>query len=290
MRIFVTGATGFVGSALVEALVARGDTVVAMSRDRDKAAKLLPATVEIVADLASLSSCDAVVNLAGETVMGRWTESKKAAIRASRGLATERLAAAMLQCSKKLTLVHASAVGYYGDGDAAVDEEAPRGAGFLAEVCQEGEAAALTAAPAHRVVPLRIGVVLGRGGGVMKSMTPAFRAFVGGPVGSGKQWVSFIALSDLVRLVLFVLDHEACSGPINATAPQPVTMKQLTDAMGAVLGRPSWLPAPSFAIKALFGEAASAILGGQRVLPTKAERLGFRFELPTVEAALRAAI
>lgn len=290
MRIFVTGATGFVGPAVVEALVARGDFVVALCRDRAKAAARLPASVELVADLASLPTCDAVVNLAGETVMGRWTESKKAAIRASRGPATQRLVAAMLQCNKKMTLVHASAVGYYGDGDEPVDERAPRGAGFLAEVCEEGEAAALAASPPHRVVPLRIGVVLGKGGGVMKSMAPAFRAFVGGPVGSGKQWVSFVALSDLVRLVLFVLDHEACSGPINATAPQPVTMRQLTDAMGAVLGRPSWLPAPSFAIKALFGEAASVILGGQRVLPTKAEGLGFRFELPTVDAALRAAV
>lgn len=298
MRVFVVGATGFLGQAITTHLVARGDRVIALCRNPARAAAQLPRGVEILEGEpassgdappwgARLAECDAVLNLGGEPVIGRWTEAKRAAIRRSRVDATQRLVTEMLRSSKTMTLVNASAIGYYGDSDQPLDEGAPRGSGFLAEVCGDWEAAALAATPRHRVVCLRIGVVLGRGGGALAQMLPAFRAFVGGPVGSGKQWVSFIHLDDLVRLVLAALDDARYAGPINATAPHPVTMKQLASAIGRALGRPSWLPAPGLALRALFGEAASVLLGGQRVLPRRAEELGFVFEAPTVEEALR---
>lgn len=295
MRVFVTGATGFVGKAVVAELLDRGDAVVALVRNPDAARKQLPPKVELVTAsdagfAAALATCDGVVNLAGEPVIGRWTDRKREAIRESRIDATNRLVDAMLQCSKKMVLVSASAVGYYGDSSETLDENAPAGTGFLAEVCVDWEKAAQRAAPTHRVAIVRIGVVLGKDGGALQQMLPAFKAFVGGPVGSGHQWVSFIQLADLVALIVHALDHETYSGPLNATAPNPVTGKQLADAIGRALGRPSWLQAPSFALRAVFGEAASVLLGGQKVLPKRALALGFQFQSPTVDDALRRSV
>jgi hypothetical protein len=301
MKVAVTGATGFVGSRLVERLQADGHTVVALTRNPEQALQLFPAAafpqVETVGYTPtemgdwqqSLSGCDGVVNLAGEPIAeSRWTPERKQMILHSRKLGTQTLVAAIAQATPKPSvLVNASAIGYYGTSETArFDETSPPGADFLAHVCQEWEAAAQRVEQAGvRLVILRLGIVLGDGGAIAK-MIPSFKLFAGGPIGTGKQWFSWIHREDLVSLILQALSDTHISGIYNATAPNPVRMAEFANTLGSLLKRPSWLPVPSFALEALLGDGAKVVLEGQQVLPKRTQAVGFQYQYPTVTQAV----
>jgi uncharacterized protein (TIGR01777 family) len=291
MRIAITGATGFVGRALVNTLVDRGDEIVALSRDPRRAATQLPliAAHHAYDELPrALAGTDAVVHLAGETVVGRWTEEKKRAIRDSRVLGTRDLVDALAGLDvRPQTLVSASAIGFYGNrGDEDLSEDAGPGADFLATTSVEWESEAARAADfGLRVASLRIGLVLGTDGGALQAMRRPFELGLGGPLGSGNQWWSWIHRDDLVRMILSAID-EPWSGSYNATAPNPERQKDFARILGRTLGRPAILPAPAFALRALLGEFSSELLGGKRVLPERAREAGFRFEFEHLDDAL----
>ncbi len=294
MHVFVTGATGLIGSAVCGALVAAGHRVTALSRSASPGG--LPAGARSVqgdpaavgAWQEALAACDACVHLAGEPVAaGRWTSERKRRIHESRVESTRRVAE-VVAGSGPSVLVSGSAVGYYGPrGDEPLDEAAHPGGDFLARVCKEWEAAALGAASRARVVTVRTGLVLTRHGGALPRMLLPFRFFAGGPIGRGEFWQSWIHLADELGLILWALETPTVSGPLNATAPNPVTNRDLARAIGRVLRRPSALPVPELALRLLFGELSSAIATGQRVLPKKATDLGYRFRYPELEPALR---
>ena len=293
MNIVVSGGSGFIGTALVRALLARGDDVAVLSRNPAKVREGRGVGWAAVND--AVRDADAVVNLAGENVGdGRWTDARKQRILQSRLTATRKLVEAMRAApERKRVFVSASAVGYYGlHGDEVLDESAPNGGGFLAEVTRQWEAAAREGEAFARVVVLRFGVVLAadKGGALAKMMLP-FRFGAGGRVGSGRQWMSWIERGDLVRMILWALENEAVRGVYNATAPQPVTNRELTRVLGRAMHRPAFLPAPAFALRLLFGRMADEILlGGQRVLPARAAREGFVFEYPNLDRALAHAL
>jgi uncharacterized protein len=297
MRVFVTGATGFIGRALVPVLQREKHTVVVWARSDTRARSLLGADVEVVSSstgfdalAAALGECDAIVNLAGEPLLGgRWTARRRAALEASRVELTATLVrglAASIQ--RPRVLVSASAVGFYGDRDGEILTESSRaGHDFLARLCQRWERAALAAEPQGiRVVLLRTGVVLGKGGGALARMVPPFRLGVGGPIGSGRQYVPWIHLHDLVRVIAASLADERYSGPLNGVAPEQVDSRTFARALGRALHRPALLPAPSLALKTIFGEAATVLLASQRVEPRKLVERGFAFAFPTLDAAL----
>lgn len=300
MRIAVTGATGFVGRRLCARLLADGHVVVALTRDRERAARVLPARAEIAdweperggVTAAVLDGVDAVMHLAGAGVAdGRWTEHRKTLILRSRVEGTRALVTALAALAperRPRVLLSASAIGFYGDhGDTVVDEDAEAGTGFLAEVCQAWEREARAAeALGVRTVRVRIGIVLGAGGGALARMLPLFRLGIGGRLGSGRQWMSWIHLDDLVALWLFALEHDEIHGPLNAVAPRPVTNADFTRMLGAALGTPAIVPVPAVALRLALGEMADVLLGGQRVHPCVAERHGFRFPHPDLPAAL----
>ncbi len=293
MKIVVAGGSGFIGTALVRALRGRGDDVAVLSRNPAKVTEGRGAGWDAVG--AEVAAADAVVNLAGENVGdGRWSEARKKRILESRLKATRKLVEALRAAPpRKRTFVSASAVGYYGlHGDEVLDESAPSGSGFLAEVTRQWEAAAREAEPFARLVIPRFGVVLAAetGGPLAKMMLP-FRFGAGGPVGSGHQWMSWIDRDDVVRIILWAIDNESVRGVYNATAPEPVTNRDFTRALGRAMHRPAVMPAPVFALRLAFGEMADEILlGGQRVVPARATREGFAFEYPTIEAALSHAL
>jgi uncharacterized protein (TIGR01777 family) len=297
MRVLITGATGFIGRALVPLLQREKHTVVVWSRSPVRARSLLGADVEIVASragfdalVAALGECDAIVNLAGEPLLGgRWTQRRRAALETSRVELTATLVRALAAAAPRPSvLVSASAVGFYGDrGDEALAESSRAGDDFLSALCQRWEGAAL-AAEQHgvRVVRLRTGVVLGRGGGALTRMVPPFRLGVGGPIGSGRQYLPWIHLHDLVRVVATSLTDPRESGPINAVAPEHVDGRTFAQALGQALHRPSLLPVPAAALKAIFGRGASVLLASQRVEAGRLLERGFAFEFPTLDAAL----
>lgn len=300
MKVAVTGATGFVGHRLVERLQAEGHQVVVFSRNSDRAAKVFPKTafpaVEIVPYTSTtagdwqqvISGCDGVVNLAGEPISERWTPAHKQSILESRKLGTQRIVEAIAQANPKpQVLVNASAIGYYGTSETATfDESSNPGNDFLAEVCKAWESEAQKVKDAGvRLVILRFGIVLGMGGAIAK-MLPPFKLFAGGPIGSGKQWFSWIHRDDLVSLILQALTQPSMEGIYNATAPNPVRMAEFCDTLGQVMHRPSWLPVPAFAIEALLGDGAIVVLEGQEVLPKRTQSAGFQYQYPTVKQAL----
>jgi uncharacterized protein (TIGR01777 family) len=294
VRAFVTGATGFVGQQLVRSLLARGDQVVALVRDVDRARKVLgavrfaegsPANPERYFE--ALKGCQAVFHLAGEPLLGRrWSAEHKRAILDSRVDGTRGLVEAIRQSGERPILLSASAVGYYGArGEEPLDESAAPGDDFLARVCAAWEAEAVKAEGLTRCVRVRLGVVLGLEGGALQQMLAPYRLFVGGTLGSGRQYVSWIHQSDLIALLLWLLDTDV-GGAVNATAPHPVTMRELSHALGRALHRPVVLRLPSLAVRLALGEAAGAVLDGQRVLPRAALAKGFKFHFETVDAAL----
>jgi uncharacterized protein len=293
VKIVVTGATGFIGRAVVRALAARGDAVTALSRAPH--AGEFGSRVAVVRfdpnaspDPSPFEGADAVIHLAGETVAGRWTPEKKRAIQDSREAGTRALVASLAACSARpRTLVSASAVGYYGNrGDEPLFESSAPGSGFLAQVCVAWEREIAAAQRlGMRVVWLRQGIVLGPGGGALAAMLPPFRAFAGGPLGNGSQWMPWIHVDDDVALILFALDRDI-SGPLNAVSPDVATNARFSQALGAALRRPSLAFAPGIALHAVLGEFASTVLASQLVLPDRASQEGFTFAHEMLEEAL----
>ena len=293
MKIVVSGSTGLIGSALTKALRRRDHEVVPMVRRRlapgERAIAWDPKRATL--DRPGLEGVDAVVHLAGENVFGRWSQAKKQRIYDSRVKGTRLLCDALAGLQRRpTTLLAASAIGYYGDrGDEPVTEESAPGADFLAHVARDWEAATAAAARAGiRVVNMRNGVVLTTTGGALAKMLPAFRLGLGGPVGSGNQYLSWIALDDMINAILHLLTKPDLVGPVNMTAPAPVTNREFAKALGKVLGRPAVVAVPAFALRMAFGaEGAAMLQSGQRVLPARLIASGFSFSLQEVGQALR---
>ena len=295
MRVLITGGTGFVGRALCDHLVHNGHQITVLTRGKDS-----PSTAD--RPIAFLHgdptrpglwqehapTHDALINLAGTSIFGRWNEEKKKHILESRVRTTRNLVDAIPDGSSQ-TLISTSAVGYYGfHEDEQLDETSEPGNDFLAEVAKAWEAEAQKASvKGARVAIARFGIVLGKGGGALKQMVTPFKFFAGGPLGDGRQWLSWIHLLDLVNAARHLLDRKDLEGPFNFTAPNPATNRDFSKTLGNVLGRPSWLPAPGFMIKTVLGEFGSVILNGQRVIPKRLLENGFTFQFPTVEEALR---
>jgi uncharacterized protein len=295
MRVFVTGATGLVGRALCAELVGRGHSVTALSRAPRGAGRLPPGAVAVQGDPASpgpwqdeLARCDACVHLAGEPLdAGRWSAERKRRIRESRVRSTENVAAVLRERGPAV-LVSGSAVGFYGSrGDEVLDEGSRPGEGFLAETCEAWEAAATSAAPRARVVLLRSGLVLAAQGGALPRMARPFRILAGGPLGDGAFWHPWIHLADEVGLILFALAEGRASGPLNASAPEPVRNRDLARAIGEALHRPSAVRVPALALRVALGEMAEVVLSSQRAVPRKALALGYRHRFPELAGALR---
>ncbi|MGW1466462.1 TIGR01777 family oxidoreductase [Streptomyces sp. NPDC002308] len=294
-RIAVTGSTGLIGAALVRSLRADGHEVARLVRRPAKAGDEVQWDPHRgYVDVAGLVGCDAVVHLAGAGVGDhRWTEAYKKEIRDSRVLGTAAVAEALASLdTPPKVLVSGSAIGYYGDtGDRAVDESAPPGEGFLPSVCEEWEAATAPAEEAGvRTVHARTGLVVASGGGAWGRLFPLFKAGLGGRLGNGRQYWSFIALHDHIAALRHLLDTEALSGPVNLTAPDPVTNAEVTAAMGRVLHRPTLFTAPAPALRLALGDFAEDVLGSQRVVPRKLLDSGFAFAFPGVDSAIRAAL
>ena len=298
MRVTVTGATGMIGRALVRALLDRGDSVTVLSRDPDRARSALGGVRALEwrepklepPPLEALEAHDGVVHLLGEPVAQRWSKRAKREIRDSRVLATRQLVAALGETRERPgVLVSQSATGWYGArGDEPVDESAPPADDFLAGVVAEWEAEARRAEELGvRVVMTRTGVVLSQSGGALEKMLPPFRLGVGGPVAGGRQYVPWIHTDDVVGALLFCLDTPAATGPLNLTAPEPVTNTELSKALGRVLGRPALAPVPALAVRALYGEMAAIVTTGARVVPRRLTELGYRYRRPDLEGALR---
>ncbi|MBE9007596.1 TIGR01777 family protein [Fortiea sp. LEGE XX443] len=301
MKVAITGATGLVGSRLVERLHKEGHQVLVLTRNTSFAQKVFPSAnfpnVEIVPYTPTvsgvwqdaISGCEGVVNLAGEPIgEGRWTPERKQEILNSRQLGTQKIVEAIAKANPKpRVLVNTSAIGYYGTSETATfDEASVSGNDFLAQVCQAWEAEATKVKDAGvRLVILRFGIVLGNGGALAK-MIPPFQLFAGGPIGSGRQWFSWIHIDDLVNLILQALSKSDMQGVYNATAPNPVRMNDLSQTLGQVLHRPSWLPVPAFAIEALLGDGAIVVLEGQQVLPKRTLDSGFEYQYSNLEPAL----
>ncbi len=301
MKVAVTGASGLIGGALTQRLAGRGDEVTVLTRDPDRARSGHRPTfvrwepLGEPAPAQALQEQDAIVHLAGEPIAQRWSEKVKRAIRDSRVLGTRNLVdglRALHPDARPKTLVSASAIGYYGaHGPEPIDEEALAGGDFLAQVCADWETEARAASELGlRTVQVRIGIVLDRSGGALAQMLTPFRLGIGGPLGSGEQYMAWIHREDLIGMFLAALADERWSGPVNATAPEPVTSRTFARALGHTLHRPALLPVPTLALRLLYGEMADVIVNGVRAMPAKALVLGHPFEHPSLEEALRAAL
>lgn len=301
MSISITGATGFVGQRLVQKLLEGDHKVHVLTRSRSKAQLVFPVEKYpkvTVAEERDWKDCIegsyAVVNLAGLPISTRWTPEIKKEIKQSRIRVTSKVVDLINSTDVNLrpsVLVSATAVGYYGTSETRVfDETSPSGNDYLAEVCREWEGKALEVDKDVRLTLIRIGVVLGKDGGALAKMIPLFMMFAGGPLGNGRQWFSWIHLDDLVNLIYEAIMKPSYRGVINGTAPNPVRLSEMCEQLGQVMGRPSWLPVPDFALKAVLGEGATIVLEGQKVLPLKAKELGFSFKYPYIRDALKAII
>ena len=291
MRVLVAGGTGFIGRSLCRALAAEGHAVTVVSREPGRAASRAVGWEDVA---GAVGASDALVNLAGDPIAGgRWTEARKVRIRDSRIGTTRKLIEAASSSARRPTvLVNASAIGYYGPhGDEPLDEAAPPGTDFLAGVCEAWEREAVGAeALGMRVVRLRLGIVLASDGGALARMLPPFRAFLGGPMGSGRQWMSWVQRDDVIGLIAAALEDQRYRGPLNATAPRPVENRDFARALGRALGRPAWLPVPAPVLRLALGELADSLLTGQRVLPRAAEALGYCWRHPDLASALAASV
>jgi len=298
MRLMVTGATGFIGSALCAALLERGHALTLLTRGAPRDAntgtkRWLHWTPGALRDWdAALDGIDGVINLAGEPIAKKkWTHTQQRRIEKSRIDATHSLVQACAKVGQKPHfLINASAVGYYGPrGDETLTEDAPPGDDFLGILCRAWEEEAQKAEElGMRVARLRTGIVLGPGGGALTKMAAPFKFFIGGPLGSGKQWMSWIQLQDLLRMILLVIENPLARGPINATSPNPVQNKEFSRALGKAIQRPCWAPVPAIVLKLALGEMAQMLLTGQRVVPAAADKLGFQFHYPLLQEALEA--
>ena len=299
MKIFVTGGTGFVGTSLTRRLAEKGHEVTVMTRSTGAGQPLPGGTSYLEGDPSQtgawqeeVAGHDIIINLAGASIFKRWTKSYKEKIRLSRILTTQNLVEALKARRGRETLfISTSAVGYYGfREDEALDEGSPPGEDFLAGVSQEWENSALEAeASGVRVVILRFGIVLGKYGGALKQMLPLFKAYLGSPLGSGKQWFSWIHEKDLINIYLYLMAQDGLSGPINCTAPNPIRNREMTQALGEVLGKPTFMPpVPGFMIRMVMGEFGSTLLRGQKALPKKLLKRGFQFQFPEIREALMA--
>jgi uncharacterized protein len=301
MKIAISGATGFVGSRLVAKLHAEGHRILVLTRNTTFAQKVFPPqafpNLEIIAYTPivsgawqdTIAGCDGVVNLAGEPIAeGRWTPERKQEILNTRKLGTQKIVEAIAKSQPQPSvLINTSAIGYYGTSEtASFDEDSANGKDFLAQVCQEWEAEARKVKDTNvRLVILRFGIILGNGGALGKMITP-FKLFAGGPIGTGQQWFSWIHLDDIVSLIIQALTKSTMEGVYNGTAPQPVSMNDLSTTMGKVMNRPSWLPVPGFAIEAILGDGAKVVLEGQQVLPKRTLESGFEYQYPNLQSAL----
>ena len=302
MHVVVSGGSGFIGKALVRRLLEGGHRVTLLTRRPEGVRRGVEGSVQTVAWdgrtvgvwAPSLNGTNAVINLAGEPIVARrWTEAQKAIILDSRVRTTRALIEAISQAKKRPSvLVNASAVGYYGPrDDEELTERSPSGRGFLAELCRSWEQEAQQAQVLGvRVVVLRIGIVLSADGGALSKMVPPFQWGLGGPLGSGRQWMSWIHRDDLLGLIAWALSRPDVAGPVNATAPQPVRMREFCQALGRALHRPSWAPVPAPMLRLLLGEMAEVLLTGQRVIPDAALRAGHPFQFSDLTSALVACL
>src|SRR5262245_13606922 len=302
MRILVAGGTGLVGSRLVPRLIERGDEVGVLTRRPEVGKEKFGSACTVVSGdpmqegpwMDAVADWDAVVNLVGENIFARrWRAWFRDLLRTSRIKSTENIAAALARKPRSASgqpkiLVNASAIGYYGPrGDEKLTEDSPAGDDFLAQLCLEWERATQAAAASGvRVAIVRVGVVLDRAGGALAQMLTPFKMFVGGPVGSGKQYVSWIHHEDLTGILLLALDRAEAAGPINGTAPNPLTNRQFSKALGRALHRPSFMRTPKFMLRIMLGQVASVVTTGQRVLPARARALSYEFKFPDIDAAL----
>jgi uncharacterized protein (TIGR01777 family) len=303
MRIFVTGGTGLVGTRLVQRLRERGDQLVVLTRHFAQARQTLGPNVQLIEGdpmqpgdwMNALDDCDGAINLAGENLFNRrWSTAFKTLMYDSRINTTRHVVEAMARKPKRIdgtprVLVNASAIGIYGPhGDEELTEDASAGPDFLAQLCVDWEKEANRAKESGvRVAVVRIGVVLDRRGGALAQMLPPFRWFFGGPVAGGRQWMSWVHHDDLVGIFLMALDRNEATGPINGTAPNPVTNRQFSKALGHALHRPSFFPTPGFLLRIMLGEVANVVTSGQRVLPRRAQALGYSFRFPNLNEALQ---
>ncbi len=295
MKLLITGASGFIGSALIRQLVSDGHQIIGLSRSPERLQDRLAGQLRVIGSLTEIDaaeSIDALINLAGEPILDkRWSDTRKQLIYNSRIDTTTALIALIkrLDTAPKV-LISGSAVGFYGShvGDRVLDENSEGRPGFTHKLCADWESKALEAqSQGVRVCLLRTGVVLGQGGALKRMLLP-FQLALGGPIGSGKQWFSWIHLDDMVAIIRFLLAHEVLTGAFNATAPQPVTNRVFTQALGRVLHRPTLLPMPAFVLQWLLGEGAELLCEGQRVAPARLLEAGFEFSYPDIDVALQA--
>jgi len=295
MKILITGGLGFVGKNLSGYLLDKGHSVLAVGRAATQNRITSERYQYISGDTtrpgdwqAALGDVDVVVNLAGKSIFKRWSKRYKKEIYDSRILTTRNVVAA-LPADQSVVLCSASGAGYYGNrGDDLLKEDEKPGGDFLASVSVDWEAEALKGTDKGiRVALMRFGVILGKGGGALAKMIPAFKSFVGGTIGSGKQWFPWMHLTDLVNAIVFICEHPQVNGPINFCAPNPVRNRELANTLGEVLGRPAIMPAPAFMIRAVLGEFANVLLDSQRTIPEKLLSLGFQFQYPDIKSAIR---
>ena len=296
MKIMVTGGTGFVGASLIPALMEAGHGVILLVRPGEKRQHTYPGVEVVEADTMEagawqkrVEECGGAINLAGAPINTRWSKKNKELIRASRVLTTRNLVATIPE-NKDFRLLSTSAVGYYGDGgEALLDEGAPPGRDFLASVAKEWESEALVASGrGAKVAVTRFGIVLDRGGGALDKLEELSRRFLGGPLGSGRQWFSWIHRADLVRALVFLLERPEIEGPVNLSSPEPVRQLELMKRLGRALKRPAFTPAPRLAVRLLLGEFADVLLFSQRMDPVRMKEAGFKYQYPTIESALGA--
>ena len=298
MKVFITGGTGFVGRNLTQRLIALGHEVTVITRSAEKGQSLLPGASFVEGNPGKPGSWqemvpkhDVIINLAGRSIFAYWTGKARREIIDSRVSTTRNVVDALQEAPPETLLISTSAVGYYGStmDDRPLDEESPPGDDFLAEVGKRWEAEAKLAERfGIRVVTPRFGIILGKNGGAIEKMIPAFRYCLGSPLGSGKQWFSWIHLEDILGIMVFLIENTSLSGAINASAPYPVRNKDLTEILARVLGRPLILPAvPGFLLRTLLGDFGNVLLEGQRVVPKRLLSSGFQFRFATLEEALR---
>ncbi len=297
MKFLITGGTGFIGKNLVPRLAEEGHTVLILTRSKKGPEKPNASVLYIKGESTKpgpwqeeLRDCDIIINLAGATIFSKWNKKQKKLILESRVKTTQNIVQGItVNSDKRVTLISASAIGYYGfHGDEELDDNARPGAGFLASVTQAWETEALKACEkGARVVTTRFGIVLGEKGGALSLMSRFFKLFLGGPLGSGRQWFSWVHIKDLVGIFAFIIKHPEISGPLNACSPNPVRNKDLAKALGKALRQPSFLRAPAFAVRLLLGEFGTVVLKGQRVLPRRLLESGFVFQYPDIQSALK---